>query len=64
MQQLARQKTLIVIAHRLSTVRDCDRIYLLHDGAIEDQGTFGELQMRSARFRAMAGITDLGPAVD
>ncbi len=55
MRRLARQKTLIVIAHRLSTVRECDRIYLLNDGAVEDQGTFAELLRRSARFRAMAG---------
>jgi ATP-binding cassette, subfamily B, bacterial PglK len=61
---LARQKTLIVIAHRLSTVRACDRIYLLADGRVAAHGTFAELYQRHPQFRAMAGdaaSTD-GPA--
>ena len=56
---LAHQKTLIVIAHRLSTVRDCDRIYLLDEGRVAAHGTFEELYQHNARFRAMAG--DGGP---
>ncbi len=52
---LARQKTLIVIAHRLSTVRDCDCIHLLDHGRVAASGTFAELYQHDARFRAMAG---------
>ena len=33
------KKTLIVIAHRLTTVQHCDRIYRLEDGQIVDKGT-------------------------
>jgi ABC-type bacteriocin/lantibiotic exporter with double-glycine peptidase domain len=33
------QKTLVVIAHRLSTVQHCDRIYRLEDGKIIKSGT-------------------------
>jgi ABC-type multidrug transport system fused ATPase/permease subunit len=53
--RLAHKKTLIVIAHRLSTVRDCDRIFLIDEGRIAAEGTFPELHQTSARFRAMVG---------
>ncbi len=59
---LARQKTLIVIAHRLSTVRACDRIYLLEDGQVAAQGTFTELYDQHPQFRAMAGEASAGEA--
>ena len=36
-------KTLIVIAHRLSTVKDADRLYVIKDGDIAEQGTHEQL---------------------
>jgi len=44
----------ILIAHRLSTVRQCDQIYLLERGEVKDQGTFEELTQANEKFRAMA----------
>jgi ABC-type multidrug transport system fused ATPase/permease subunit len=52
--QLGRQKTIIIVAHRLSTVRRCDVIYLLERGQLVDSGSFDELSASNARFRAMA----------
>lgn len=52
--QLGRKKTIILIAHRLSTVRVCDRIYLLDQGRIIAAGTYEELLSTNERFRAMA----------
>ena len=37
------QKTILIIAHRLSTVKDCDYIYKLEDGAIVDHGSSLEM---------------------
>ncbi len=57
MQAINRLKskvTTIQIAHRLDTVRNCDRIYLLDGGVIVAQGTYKELVDENAVFRAMA----------
>jgi ABC-type multidrug transport system fused ATPase/permease subunit len=51
------RKTVIIIAHRLSTVRDCDTIVLLEDGEIVAQGTFTDLAARDDAFRAMINNT-------
>ncbi|MBU1014874.1 ABC transporter ATP-binding protein/permease [Patescibacteria group bacterium] len=47
-------KTLIVVAHRLTTVRDCDIIYLVDKGKIAARGTYKELLESNPQFRAMA----------
>jgi ATP-binding cassette subfamily C protein len=44
------QVTLIVIAHRLSTVRDCSKLIYLDGGVIIDEGTYDELYQRCAPF--------------
>ena len=38
------EKTIIAIAHRLSTLKKCDRIIYLEEGKIKDEGTFEELK--------------------
>jgi ATP-binding cassette subfamily C protein len=52
---LRHRRTLIVVAHRLTSVVHCDRIYFMKDGTISDSGSFGELLSRNAEFRTMAG---------
>ena len=42
-ENLSKDKTVIIIAHRLSTVTNADRIYVLKDGAIAEEGSHGEL---------------------
>jgi ABC-type multidrug transport system fused ATPase/permease subunit len=44
---LQRNKTVIIVAHRLSTVEYCDRLYRLDAGRIVDEGTFDEVMNRS-----------------
>lgn len=51
---LSRKKTIILVAHRLSTVRDCDVIYLLEQGRVVAQGNYATLQEESQWFRTVA----------
>ena len=48
-------RTIIMIAHRLTTVMNCDTLYLMDNGRIEDSGTYAELLERNPGFREMAG---------
>ena len=48
------KKTIIMIAHRLATVKKCDSIYLLANGQVTDQGTYSELCKRNDVFKRMA----------
>lgn len=51
---LAHTKTIIMIAHRLSTVRDCDEIFLMEKGRVVAQGPYDKLLRENATFRDMA----------
>ena len=51
--ELAKGKTVIMIAHRLSTVADADCIYVVRDGQIEEAGTRDELCARDGLFAKM-----------
>ena len=44
----------IVIAHRMATVRDADRILVIHDGQIVQAGTFEELEAQEGLFRVLS----------
>jgi ATP-binding cassette subfamily B protein len=52
-----RDLTVLIIAHRLSTVKRCDRIVELAQGRVIAQGRYDQLLERSATFRAMAHFT-------
>ena len=53
LSELIKVKTVIVIAHRMRTIRGADKIVLLHQGKIEAMGTDAELQVQSATYRKM-----------
>jgi len=56
MENAARMKTLIIIAHRLPTVKHCDMIYLLDRGKIVARGRYQELLESNLQFREMAKV--------
>ena len=51
---LHHQKTIILIAHRLSTVAGCDQVVLLEHGRVEASGQFESLKAQSTQFQRMA----------
>jgi ABC-type multidrug transport system fused ATPase/permease subunit len=52
-KRLGHKKTIIIIAHRLSTVRDCDLIFVMERGSVIAKGVYEELVQRSELFRTM-----------
>lgn len=50
LRDAARGRTTIAVAHRLSTIADADRIYVLEDGQLREQGTHGELLQAGGRY--------------
>jgi ATP-binding cassette, subfamily B, bacterial PglK len=53
---LGNKKTIIMIAHRISTIQDCDCIYMLDDGKIVDHGNFTELSASNKKFQELGRI--------
>ncbi len=51
--------TMIVVAHRLSTIRKCDRILFLKNGVVRDIGTFDELVARDSEFENLARLAEV-----
>jgi ATP-binding cassette subfamily B protein len=50
MQQLVKGRTTFIVAHRLSTIRDADRIVVMKDGTCAEVGTFDELMEKKGEF--------------
>ena len=56
LELVGRRCTTLVVAHRLSTVRRCDRIVELENGVLKAYGSFEELQHESQAFDAMVRL--------
>lgn len=53
LEKLMKGKTVIMIAHRLSTVRDADQILVMEDGTLQESGTEAELLAKKGRYHAL-----------
>jgi ATP-binding cassette subfamily C protein len=54
LENLSEDHTIIIIAHRISTVKNCDKIILMENGEIIEQGTYDELICKSSIFQELA----------
>ena len=53
-EELSGQRTIILIAHRLKTVRNCNTIYMMDKGKVVAQGTYNQLLENNLKFKEMA----------
>ena len=56
--ELTKKKTIIIIAHRITTLKECDVILVLEKGKIVAKGNYRELMQSSRQFKAMAKINE------
>jgi len=56
-ERLSGKKTIIIIAHRLSTLRSCDRLVYMADGRIQDCAPFDELARKNTSFKKLVELS-------
>ena len=58
-EKLKGSLTIIVIAHRLATIKNADKIVILKDGKIQEVGSYKDLMERSKEFKEMTALQNL-----
>jgi len=60
-QEASRGRTTFLVAHRLSTIRDAHRIFVLHEGRLVESGPQDQLLAADGEFARLARLSDLRP---
>ena len=58
LHNVGEKKTVILVAHRITTVKKCDQIFILENGKITGSGGYQELMNSSDVFREMVQVSD------
>ena len=53
-QDFSGNKSIIIITHRLSTIKICDNIFLIENGKVVDEGSYSTLIKNNDKFKKMA----------
>lgn len=57
LESIASQKTVVAVAHRLSTIQDYDRIYVLSQGRLVEQGNHSELMAKAGEYAKLYDLS-------
>ena len=58
-EELQGSYTILIVAHRLSTIKNADRILVMNNGMIQNEGNFGELLLNSSQFQKMVELQEV-----
>lgn len=53
-EQAMQNRTTIIIAHRMSTIEKCSKIFVLADGKVKEEGNFSDLKAAGGAFSQLA----------
>lgn len=56
---LSHERTILIIAHRLTTLKECDVVYMMCDGTIAASGTYQQLMEGNEEFRRLGSVDNL-----
>ncbi len=54
MESASEGKTTIIIAHRMSTIENCDKVFVLEHGKVKEEGKFQELKNKGGYFSKLS----------
>lgn len=64
LKAIGSDRTTIIIAHRLSTVQDCDKIFVMDKGIVVEEGTHEELLERNGRYTELLKMQEWSDVVE